>query len=100
MPNDRPTEVQVFMDGPIEVARTRALRALWFAARGDWHNAHEEAQAGHDADCAWVHAMLHRDEGDHFNAEYWYRRAEKPVDRGSIQNERDAMIVTLLDSQV
>ena len=93
-------EVEAFVDGPLEVARTRALRALWFAARGDWHNAHEEAQAGKDADCAWVHAMLHRDEGDQFNAEYWYRRAEKPVDRGPIQHERDAMIATLLRSQV
>ena len=96
MPNDRPTDVEVFAASPLEAAPTRALRALWFAKQDDWHKAHEEAQAGHDAACAWVHAMLHRDEGDQFNAEYWYRQANKPAYRGSIADERDAMIATLL----
>ena len=93
-------EVAAFVDGPIERARTRCLRALWHAARGDWNAAHEEAQAGKDNDCAWVHAMLHRDEGDQFNAAYWYRRAEKPVFRGPIQHEREMMIATLLRAQL
>ena len=100
MPTDRAMDVEAFVHGPLEVARTTALRALWHAAHGDWHKAHEEAQAGEDGDCAWVHALLHRDEGDQFNAEYWYRRAGKPVSRGSVEQERDAMIATLLRSQV
>jgi hypothetical protein len=52
-----------------------ALRALWWDARGDWNAAHEAAQEGEDADSAWVHALLHRREGDLANADYWYRRA-------------------------
>jgi hypothetical protein len=51
------------------------LRALWWDARGDWAAAHEAAQEGEDADSAWVHALLHRREGDLANADYWYRRA-------------------------
>ena len=82
----------------MEAAPTRALRALWHAAKGDWQAAHEEAQAGSDAECAWVHALLHREEGDQWNAEYWYGKAGKPVFRGSIEQERDAMIATLLHS--
>jgi len=52
-----------------------ALQALWYAGKGDWHGAHEEAQRGGDRDSAWVHAHLHREEGDHGNAAYWYSRA-------------------------
>ncbi len=100
MPADMELEVASFVDGPIERARTRALRALWHAARGDWQAAHEEAQAGTDKECAWVHAMLHRDEGDEFNAAYWYRRAGRPVDRGPVEHERDHILATLLRSQV
>ncbi len=93
-------DVDSFTDGPLEAARTRALRALWHTAKGDWTAAHEEAQAGTDADCAWVHALLHREEGDQGNAEYWYRKAGKPVFRGSIEQEREQIIATLLHSQV
>ncbi|GAA3768374.1 hypothetical protein [Terriglobus aquaticus] len=63
------------------------LRALQLAARGDWHGAHELAQAGNDRNSAWVHAYLHRQEGDQFNAEYWYRRAGRPVFQGSLDAE-------------
>ena len=92
-------DIKAFVDGPLEVARTRALRALWFAAHGEWQSAHEEAQEGSDADCAWVHALLHREEGDQSNAAYWYRQAGKPGYRGTIEDEREAMIATLLRSQ-
>lgn len=52
-----------------------ALRALWWDAKGDWDKAHECAQAQDDKAGAWVHAYLHRKEGDLSNAGYWYRRA-------------------------
>ncbi len=91
--------VETFIDQPLEIARTRALRALWHAAHNSWDAAHEEAQAGSDADCAWVHALLHREEGDAANAMYWYRRAGKPVCKGTVQQEREEMIAMLL-SQV
>lgn len=52
-----------------------ALQALWHDARGDWDAAHEAAQADPGRDGAWVHAYLHRKEGDAGNAGYWYARA-------------------------
>ena len=52
-------------------------QALWHDARGDWDEAHRVAQDVDDADGAWVHAYLHRKEGDLPNASYWYRRAGK-----------------------
>jgi hypothetical protein len=53
------------------------LAALWWDARGDWARAHELAQSVDTAEGAWVHAYLHRKEGDLPNADYWYRRAGK-----------------------
>lgn len=72
------------------------LLALWWDARGDWPRAHEAAQAGDDADSAWVHAYLHRKEGDLANAGYWYRRAGKPVARGTLAQEWAAIAAALL----
>lgn len=72
------------------------LQALWFAAKGDWDAAHERAQESSDRDAAWVHAHLHREEGDNANAAYWYRRAGKPVSGESIDEERGALIAALL----
>ena len=63
------------------------LLALWHDARGDWAAAHKVAQAVDDADGAWVHAYLHRKEGDPFNAGYWYRRAGRPVCREPLTRE-------------
>jgi len=58
------------------------LAALWWAAKGNWDEAHKIAQDEPTADAAWVHAYLHRVEGDLGNAGYWYRRANKPVAAG------------------
>jgi hypothetical protein len=54
------------------------LTALWWEAKGDWNQAHEIAQAEESADAAWVHAYLHRKEGDDGNAGHWYRQARQP----------------------
>jgi hypothetical protein len=51
------------------------LLALWHDKRGDWNTAHETVQDIEDATAAWIHAYLHRKEGDTSNARYWYRRA-------------------------
>lgn len=64
-----------------------ALRALWQDARGHWDRAHEIAQDMPGPDGAWIHAYLHRKEGDPENAAYWYRRAGKPVCRESLEAE-------------
>jgi hypothetical protein len=70
---------------------TPALRALWHGLRGDWKAAHEIVQAEDDRESAWVHAWLHRVEGDLGNARYWYSRAGKPVASGETRAEGLAM---------
>ena len=73
-----------------------ALTALWWAAKDDWDAAHEIVMKHEDADCAWVHAHLHRVEGDVSNARYWYGQAGKPAASGALDAERDAIIAALL----
>jgi hypothetical protein len=65
-----------------------ALRALWLEARGDWDGAHDSAQADEGGAGDWVHAYLHRKEGDLGNAAYWYRRARK-FRRGRMGGDRE-----------
>ncbi|MEO5916358.1 MAG: hypothetical protein ABIS50_19130 [Luteolibacter sp.] len=54
-------------------------RALWFAKAGQWDAAHDLCQEITGSAGSWIHAYLHREEGDHSNAAYWYSRAGKPV---------------------
>ena len=75
-----------------------ALRALWQDARGDWEEAHCIAQDVDTDAAAWVHAYLHRKEGDLPNARYWYHRARRPVATGSLDAEWESMVRTLLRS--
>ncbi len=74
------------------------LAALWWAAKGNWGEAHKIVQDEETADSAWVHAYLHRVEGDPGNAGYWYRRAHKPVATGSVETEWEQMVSALLGS--
>jgi hypothetical protein len=74
----------------------RALAALWHEAKVDWDQAHRLAQGQKDAYGAWVHAYLHRVEGDQSNAEYWYRRAEKPPSTAPLKQEWDEIASALL----
>jgi hypothetical protein len=64
-----------------------ALTGLWWDAKGNWERAHSHAQDDEGADGAWVHAYLHRKEGDHGNAGYWYRRAGRPFCEKSLPEE-------------
>jgi hypothetical protein len=73
-----------------------ALLALWWDAKGDWARAHEIAQDVGGADGAWVHAYLHRKEGDLSNAGYWYGRAGKRVATGDLRVEWEAMVREML----
>ena len=63
------------------------LVALWHDARGDWDAAHAVAQGIAGADGAWLHAYLHRKEGDPGNAGYWYRRAGRAPATGTLEEE-------------
>ena len=73
-----------------------ALEALWREAKGDWHRAHKLAQTQRDETGAWVHAYLHRVEGDTGNAGYWYRRAGKPHCDSPLKEEWEAIVSALL----
>jgi hypothetical protein len=72
------------------------LAALWWAAKGNWDMAHKIAQDVETVDAAWVHAYLHRVEGDLGNAGYWYRQAGKPVAKDSLEAEWERMASALL----
>ncbi|HVU22754.1 MAG TPA: hypothetical protein VHE13_01435 [Opitutus sp.] len=75
-----------------------ALQALWQDARGDWDAAHATAQGDADGEGAWVHAYLHRKEGDIANAGYWYHRARRapPADGVTLAEEWEQIARTLL----
>jgi hypothetical protein len=74
-----------------------ALQALWWDGKGDWNKAHECAQADEgNPSCDWVHAYLHRKEGDASNARYWYGRAGKPVAKCTLPEEWRAVVQALL----
>ncbi|WP_456769611.1 hypothetical protein [Bradyrhizobium sp. USDA 3650] len=75
------------------------LAGLWWAAKGDWDQAHRIVQDESSREAAWVHAYLHRVEGDLGNAGYWYRQAGQPVATDSLQAEWDRIAATLLGSK-
>lgn len=77
-----------------------ALQALWWAARDDWDHAHEAAQSDPGPDAAWVHAYLHRVEGDAENAAYWYGLAHRPVSTAPLGQEWQAIAAALLQQGV
>lgn len=73
-----------------------ALTALWWAGKDDWDKAHRIVMDEDGADCAWVHAYLHRVEGDVGNAGYWYRQAGRKAVAGEPAAEWDAIAAALL----
>lgn len=73
-----------------------ALAGLWWDAKGDWTKAHESAQQDEGPAAAWVHAYLHRKEGDSSNAAYWYQRAGKSPAQSSLEDEWSEITGSLL----
>ncbi len=63
------------------------LKALWFDGKNNWDKAHEIAQDINDQNGSWLHAYLHRKEGDTANAGYWYRKAGKPMPSYALNQE-------------
>jgi hypothetical protein len=72
------------------------LTALWWAAKGNWDKAHKIAQDVETTDAAWVHAYLHRVEGDLGSAGYWYRQAGKPMAKDSLEAEWERVASALI----
>jgi len=73
------------------------LQALLLNAAGDWENAHRIAQGEGSADGSWVHAYLHRVEGDMGNASYWYRSAGKTMPEMSVDEEWEYIAMALIE---
>lgn len=69
------------------------LKSLWYDGKGDWHQAHAQVDQLDDQASAWVHAYLHRKEGDIWNADYWYRRAGKVRPDFSLDNEWEQLVL-------
>jgi hypothetical protein len=95
--------MMTFADFKGSIAATRPpqalvppLAALWWAAKGDWDKAHKIVMDDEGREAAWVHAYLHRVEGDLPNAQYWYRTAGKPVASGTLEVEWAAIAAELL----
>jgi len=76
---------------------SKPLAALWWAGKGDWDKAHAIAQDDPGMDAAWVHAYLHRVEGDLGNASYWYRRAGRPDAGDAPDAEWERIVATLTE---
>jgi hypothetical protein len=72
------------------------LKALWWAKKGDWERAHRLVMGDLSREAAWVHAYLHRVEGDLGNAGYWYRQARQPSAEGALDAEWAAIVAGLL----
>ena len=71
---------------------SKALQSLWFDAKGDWESSHNIAQDIHSPMGSWIHAYLHRKEGDKWNAGYWYRQAGKPFPEYSLDEELKVLV--------
>jgi hypothetical protein len=78
---------------------TPSLAALWWDAKGDWTKAHESAQQDEGPAGAWVHAYLHRKEGDVSNAGYWYGRAGRPQSRISLDQEWAEIVSAIVNEK-
>lgn len=74
-----------------------ALQAMWWDAKGNWDKAHDCAQEQKDKLGDWVHAYLHRKEGDLDNAGYWYRRLGLPLPQVTFDREWTDIVGALFD---
>jgi len=73
------------------------LAGLWWAAKGDWDKAHKIVQDESTREAAWVHAYLHRVEGDLGNASYWHRQAGQPVAKDTLDAEWERIASALIE---
>ena len=72
------------------------LKSLWYDGKGDWHQAHAQVDHLTDKESAWVHAYLHRKEGDIWNADYWYKKAEQVRPNLSLEEEWEQIVLRLI----
>ncbi|MEZ2335012.1 hypothetical protein AB6735_05230 [Mucilaginibacter sp. RCC_168] len=72
------------------------LKSLWYDGKGDWHQAHAQVDQLNDRASAWVHAYLHRKEGDIWNADYWYGKARQIRPDLSLEEEWEQLVSQFL----
>jgi hypothetical protein len=87
---------QSLSNGSLPDSVSDHLISLWYDAKNDWHKAHTIIQDIEDKNAYWIHAYLHRKEGDNGNALYWYNRANKPMPDYSLQQEWEEIVTALL----
>ena len=73
------------------------FKALWYVFNGDWQSAHDIVDGPPGNTYAWLHALVHRMEGDRWNANYWYRRAGHEFPEISITEEKSRILDSLLE---
>lgn len=92
------TEFQKMVEeGKVDKSMSPYLKSLYFDARGDWNKSHEIIQDIDDSNAAWIHAYLHRKEGDISNADYWYRRAGRKRKDISLEEEWNDLVGAMTD---
>ena len=89
------TFIDSLQDSEPPTTLSSALQALWWDKKEAWDKAHDATQPG-GLEADWVHAYLHRKEGDQGNASYWYHKAHKPKPSSSLEQEWEDILQTLL----
>lgn len=97
-PNTLPEFIESLKESAPSANWPEPLQALWWDARGNWQKAHQLADGLNTAKGSWVHAYLHRKEGDERNAGYWYRMAAKPFPAIGLDEEFEELVLALLES--
>jgi len=90
------TEFKSTLENEVCSCSDPLLNALWQDVKGNWERAHEIAQDVLSSDGSWVHAYLHRKEGDLSNADYWYSKAKKQMPTVSLAEEWERIVAELL----
>jgi len=96
-----PETLEAFKDTLVKatpsVDWSQALQSIWWAAKGNWNASHDIAQDLHTKIGSRIHAYLHRLEGDDWNAGYWYRQANVPFPKCSLEGELQKLIESVLE---
>jgi hypothetical protein len=90
--NSKVFKASLTLESP-DPALSTILKSLWYDANGDWKTAHDLVDQLSGKDAAWVHAYLHRKEGDSWNADYWYARAKKTRPSISLEEEWERLVM-------
>ncbi len=72
------------------------LKAMWYDAKNDWERSHNIVQDSDTKTAAWIHAYLHRKEGDPGNASYWYHKAGRKMPGYELEKEWEEIVTQLL----